>query len=70
MAAEVEYGMLGLDGTTRGIGTRDENLYAATLKAAKLAWSLRKEAEIRGGSCDAAHGIAGRMPGRMPMPKP
>ena len=73
MAAEVEYGMLKLDGETRdtrihdriiGKGSiladePDKNIYATTLKAAKLAWSLRKEAEKRGGSCDAAHSMEG-----------
>lgn len=69
MAAEVEFGMLEMDGATRGVGRGtgniladepDKNIYARTLKAAKLAWSLRKEAEKRGGSCDAAHGAESR----------
>lgn len=68
MAAEVEFGMIELElsmETRGGIKTffvrPDKNIYAVTLKAAKLAWNLRKEAEKRGGSCDAAHGTAGRM---------
>ena len=69
MAAEVEYGMLELAGATwtkRTFGKGsiladepDKNIYATTLKSAKLAWSLRKEAEKRGGSCDAADSLAG-----------
>lgn len=72
MAAEVEFGMIELElsmETRGGIKTffvrPDKNIYAVTLKAAKLAGSLRKEAEKRGGSCDAAHGTAGRMRGAL-----
>ena len=70
MAAEVEYGILELSGATRGkgrgagnilAGEPDKNVYVTTLKAAKLSWNLRKEAEERGGSCDAAHSAAGRI---------
>ena len=70
MAAEVEYGILDLSGATRGkgrgvgnilAGEPDKNIYATTLKAAKLSRDLRKEAEERGGSCDAAHSAAGRI---------
>lgn len=70
MAAEVEYGILELSGATRGkgrgvgnilAGEPDKNVYATTLKAAKLSRDLRKEAEERGGSCDAAHSAAGRI---------
>lgn len=71
MAAEVEIGMLELAGATRNTVERrfgkgsiladesDKNIYATTLKAAKLAGSLRKEAEKRGGSCDTAHSAEG-----------
>ena len=70
MAAEVEYGILELSGATRGkgrgagnilAGEPDKNVYVTTLKAAKLSRNLRKEAEERGGSCDAAHSAAGRI---------